>query len=167
MLYLTFSFYTASSPLKKSFKLKGVQVKYVRYLSVASHHRGLRAAQVVLLYMEGSYVLVKFILAPMFVSLTIFIQYIEILIVLNIKFLRDIDDHFYSEEYCVLRLSVIFKKKTVTLPSLTPDKQTDEKGEKLRLEDKRNSRDKNSSFTRNSVFIFKFLLILISLTQVH
>ena len=30
---------------------------------------------------------------------------------------------------------VILKKKTVTLPSHIPDKQADEKGDKLRLED--------------------------------
>ena len=62
---------------------------------------------------------------------------------------------------------MIIKKKTVTPPSHTPDKQTDEKDDNLRLEDKRDSRDKKYTFIRISVFIFKLLLILISLIQVN
>ena len=61
---------------------------------------------------------------------------------------------------------MILKKKTVTLRSHIPDKQTDEKGDKLRLEDKSYYMDKKNTFIRTSVFIFKFLLILILLIQV-
>ena len=64
------------------------------------------------------------------------------------KNLHDNEDHFHSElnvnEYYILRLVWYLKKNTVTLPSLIPDKQTDEKGDKLRLEDKIYSRDTKS-----------------------
>ena len=61
---------------------------------------------------------------------------------------------------------MILKKDSSTSERIT-DKQTDEKGEKLRLGDERYFRDNKSTFIRISVFIFKSLLILISLTQVN
>ena len=63
---------------------------------------------------------------------------------------------------------LVILKKNIDTSERIPDKQTDEKGDKLCIREKIYYRDyKKSIFIRISVFIFKFVLIVISLTPVN